>query len=153
MRTQRHARVWLGAAFVLTSAGPADVGAQIRVTRLSPLGVPISPIGVAVVVATAPVGSPPLGVRDTSVVPSTERPIDVPRGPALLPLVVPNQPVVPIIEQPADIPYGPRLITMQPPSFQTVARSGVTPRNDAGPALQPITPAPDRLTPIFVPYP
>ncbi|HEU4996054.1 MAG TPA: hypothetical protein VFT29_14660 [Gemmatimonadaceae bacterium] len=135
----------------MASTIPAAVSAQIRVIRLSPLGVPISPIGVAV--AVGPVGLPALSVRDTAVVPSTERPVDVPHGPALLPIVVPNQPVVPRAEQPYVVPYGPRLIVMQPPSFQTVARSGVTPQNYAGPALQPITPAPDRLTPIFVPYP
>jgi hypothetical protein len=151
MRPQRHARVWLSAALVAASSAPAAVDAQIRVVRLSPLGVPVSPIGVAV--AVAPVGAPALTVRDTSVVLPTERPVGVPRGPALLPVVVPNRPVVPGAEQPDVLPHGPRLIPMQPPSFETVARSGVTPRNYAGPALQPITPAPSRLTPIFVPYP
>ncbi len=151
MRTERHARVWLSAALLAASCVPAAADAQIRVIRLSPLGVPVSPIGVAV--AVGPVGVPAITVRDTSVVFPTERPIDVQRGPALLPFVVPNRPVVPGTEQPDFLPYGPRMIPMQPPSFQTVARSGVPPQNYAGPALQPITPAPDRLTPIFVPYP
>lgn len=148
MRTERQARAWITAA-LLVSCLPAVALTQIRVMRLSPLGVPVSPIGVAVPPTGVPMVASPVG----PVVPSTERPVSLPRGPALLPTVVPNQPVVPSDEQPEFIPIGPRLLPPQTPEFEPVSRAGVVPQNYSGPALLPIRSTGPRLTPIFFPYP